>query len=393
MVPIGKKITPWFHGWNVLAVGIFTVAMCVGVVNFSFTFYVVRWVEEFDTSRSVAMLALSAGQIVAGLLLPFTGRAMDRLPIRWLASGGALLLGLAFILVSYAQSIIHIIILYGIFIAAAESLAGPLVAQTLAAKWFRGRRGFAIGLAALGTSVGGFILPPIVAYFLVQYGWRTAHLYIAGIVVLTTIPLLLLVVKGAPAAEDDAPTSSAARPAPQVPTDRSWTTREILRTRYFWFVVVAFLPLMEMTTALLSNLALWTKDLGIDTQRTAFLMSILSLMMISGKITFGYLADRFDMRLLCFGGAAMLCTALIMMVGKPSYPLLIVIIVMIGLSAGGQLPLAGAMIGRYFGPLSFGSVMGLFYLCIRPVAFGGPIGGWVRDRFGSYDYFWLGGLA
>jgi hypothetical protein len=31
--------------------------------------------------------------------------------------------------------------------------------------------------------------------------------------------------------------------------------------------------------------------------------------------------------------------------------------------------------------------MGLSYLCIRPVAFGGPIGGWIRDIFGSYDYF------
>ena len=367
--------------------------MTIGAVNFSFTFYVVSWVEEFETSRGLTMLALSAAQVMAGFFLPFTGRAMDFLPIRWIASAGTILLAFAFVLVSFAQSVLQIILIYGVFIAVADALAGPMVAQTLAAKWFRERRGLAIGLAALGTSIGGFLVPPVVAYFIVEYGWRTAHLYTAGLIVFVTVPLLLLVVRGMPSELDDQPKSQVSGEVKKVVKDRTWKSREILTSRYFWFIVVGFLPLMEMNTALISNLALWTRDLGVDTQRTAFLMSLLSLMMIIGKISFGYLADYFDMRILFFSGAALLSTALVLMVGTPSYSLLIVIILMIGIAGGGQLPLAGAMIGRYFGPLSFGSVMGLFYLCIRPVAFGGPIAGWVRDVFGSYDYFWLAGLG
>ena len=386
-------ILPWFYGWNAVAVGIFTVAMLMGAVNFSFTFYVVSWIDEFGSSRTIAMLALSAGQICGGLLLPFSGRAMDRYSIRWLASGGILIFGIAFFLISYAASMLQIILLYALFISAAEALAGPLLAQTIAAKWFRARRGMAIGLAALGTSIGGFLLPPVVVYFLIEYGWRTAHLYVALIVMVVTIPMLLLIVRNSPEQKGLEPEPEGDSKRSVARGERTWSTRQILTSRVFWLIVIGFLPAMETTTSIVSNLALYTKDLDIDTQRAAFLMSTLSLMMISGKIGFGYLADRVDLRVLFFAGIALLATALLTMVGHPSYPVLLLIIVLVGLSAGGQLPLAGAMIGHNFGALSFGSVMGLFYLCIRPVAFGGPIGGWVRDTFGSYDYFWLASLA
>jgi MFS family permease len=68
-------------------------------------------------------------------------------------------------------------------------------------------------------------------------------------------------------------------------------------------------------------------------------------------------------------------------------------VVILGLASGGQLPLVGAIISARFGPAAFGTVMGLFYLCIRPVALAAPLAGWLRDTFGSYDYLFLGGLV
>jgi MFS family permease len=233
----------------------------------------------------------------------------------------------------------------------------------------------------------------VVAYFIVGYGWRAANFYIAALMIMATVPLLMLVVRGSPEPDDDRTKDGRGSQAhPEITEGRTWSTREILSNRTFWLIVIGFLPLMEMTTALVSNLALWTSDLGIGTQRTAFLMSLLSLMMILGKVTFGHLADRVEVRLLFFGAVGLLCVSLLLMTGTPEYPLLLLIVCMVGIAVGGQLPLAGILMGRNFGALSFGSAMGLFYLCIRPVAFSGAIGGWVRDVFGSYDYFWMGAL-
>src|SRR5690606_29944422 len=128
------------------------------------------------------------------------------------------------------------------------------------------------------------------------------------------------------------------------------------------------------------------QDLGISTQSAAIVMSLWSAMMIVGKVIFGALSDRFDHRSLYAGGLALFSVAMVLLSSEPSYPLLLGTVMTLGLAAGGQLPLIGAIISARFGPAAFGSVMGLFYFCIRPVALAAPLAGWLRDTFGSYDY-------
>jgi MFS family permease len=383
-----RPLLPWFYGWNVVGIGVLIVATVLGTVNFSFTFWVTAWMDEFGSSRSTTMLALSAAQICSGLLLPFTGRAMDRYAIRWLASGGIMALSLAFMLISVATEIWHIILIYALFIAGAEALAGPLVAQTLAARWFRARRGMAIGIAAIGTSLGGLLLPPVTVLLMTQFGWRSAHVILAIGMLIVMVPIILAVVRNSPEDKGIEPEPEGPEPSAATALDKpKWTTSLIIRSKVFWLIVLGFLPVMEVTTALSVNFGPYTRDLGVESSHAALLMSLWSGMMVIGKVGFGALADRFDHRALFYAGLVLLGSALLLMMGQPSFMTLVIAIIMLGLSAGGSLPLAGAMIGRHFGALAFGSAMGLFYLCIRPVAFGGPIGGWVRDTFGSYDYF------
>lgn len=386
--------TPWFYGWNVIAVAVFCVATVIGSYSYSFTFFVVAWMEEFSSSRTETMLALTAAQICAGFLLPLAGRAMDRYSVRWLACLGLLFLASGFVAISFASSVLAIIVGYAVFFSVAEAFAGPLMAQTLAAKWFRANRGLAIGLAALGTSLGGFVMPPVIAHLIGDFGWRMAQWFVAGHILLIVVPLMLLVVRSSPADKGVAPEPEAARARSSgVDESRRWTTREVLKSRNFWFIAIGFLPGLELATATLSNLAPYTDDLGIDRQSAAYLMSALSLTMIFGKICIGYFADRLELRVVYFFGIALLSLALVLMSMEPSFQMMLVIVLAMGLSAGSQLTLAGAMISRCFGAASFGTVMGLFFLFIRPLAFGGPLAGWVRDTFGSYDYFWLAGLV
>src|SRR5690606_16347605 len=78
---------------------------------------------------------------------------------------------------------------------------------------------------------------------------------------------------------------------------------------------------------------------------------------------------------------------------NPGITVLMAAIVMLALVSGGLMPIQGAMISHFFGPLAFGSVLGLFSLFIRPVAFAGPLGGWIRDSQGRYDLYWVGRMV
>jgi MFS family permease len=381
---------PWFYGWNVLAVAVAVVAMAVGIVVSSFSFFALHWMAEFGTSRGETMLVLSATQIAAGFMLPFTGRAMDRFSMRWIGVAGVLCLCAGLALSTLATALWHLLLIFGLVVAAAEALIGQIFAQTLAAKWFRTRRGLALGLASLGTSVGAFIFPVLIAFMLSDMPWRSVMLILAAGVAAIAIPALLLVIRNAPAPDSEQPQQTTAAAAAAAAADSEWTTWKVLKSPIFWFIVLGFLPLFEATAGLTSNLGPYTQDLGISTQGAGFLMSIWSITVILGKIAFGLLADRFEQRVLYYLSWFPTLIGLILLQMEPGYPMMVAIMIILGLGSGSNLPLIGIMISRNFGAAAFGTVMGLFYLCLRPVSLAAPIAGWVRDTFGSYDWFWIG---
>jgi MFS family permease len=69
----------------------------------------------------------------------------------------------------------------------------------------------------------------------------------------------------------------------------------------------------------------------------------------------------------------------------PSYPVLVVLSGFLGFSAGGFLPLLGAMVASRFGVASFGSVMGLLAPFLAASAFGPIIFASLFQLHGDYQ--------
>ncbi len=391
--PAQRRFGNWFFGWNALGLSIFVVAMTMGIIFSSFTFFVLAWMDDFGVDRGEAMITLAITQLLAGVISPFGGRAMDRLSIRWVGVTGLLAFAAGLFLLSLATSMWQIMAIYAVFFSMAFSLAGPILAQTMAAKWFRKRRGFAIGLASLGSSIGGFAFPPVTAMLIQSLGWRPTTAVLAVFVVVVGLPAFGLFVR-------NSPQDKGVDPEPENPvlgarplSDNQWTTRKILSEKTFWLLVLAFLPLLFMTSGFTINLGPYTRDLELSTANAAMLMSLWAGVMIVGKLGFGYLTDRYNHRLLFVGMLVFYLCALFVLSLNPGITVLMAAIVMLALVSGGLMPIQGAMISHFFGPLAFGSVLGLFSLFIRPVAFAGPLGGWIRDTQGSYDLYWLGGMV
>lgn len=381
---------PWFYGWNVLGVGMMSMAMTVGVVFAAFSFFAVAWMDAFGTSRGETLLILSVAQLLTGFMYPFTGRAMDRLSLRWIGAAGILCLAAGLLLSSYTTALWQLLLIYALLMAGANALAGALYAQTVAARWFRGRRGLALGLSSIGSSMGALIFPLLVSTLLGIIGWRQTMQVLALIVPLIALPLMLLIVADSPEHKGCVPDLDAAEPREQV--EGVWTTPMILRERYFWAMLVALVPIVVTPVALTGNLAPYAQDLGISAEAAGGLMSIWALCNIFGKVSFGYLADRIEQRLLYLLALLPSVVALLLLLLAPSYLTLLLAMMALGIGSGGYLPLIGMMISRHFGVLAYGSVVGLFLMCTRATVLAPPGAGWVRDHFGSYDYFWIGAL-
>ena len=188
-----------FPGWWQVAVSLVLQAASSASVFTAYSIIAVPLEKTFEPSRMVLMLGIPAVVAATGVLSPVIGAAIDKFSIRLLMLAGTFILGLGFVLLSFASSMNQVLLIYLIPMAMSCVLTGPVAGSALLARWFNHRRGLAISIAAGGAAVGGLIVPPLLQYLIATFEWRAA-LQIFGVGVFAiTAPLVALVVVSRPA--------------------------------------------------------------------------------------------------------------------------------------------------------------------------------------------------
>jgi len=380
-----RFLTPSPHyRWYIVALTLVNQALSVGILVYSFALFVVPWLEEFSVSRSQVMMAIFIFQVVIGILSPVFGRLMDQYAMRWLVVAGGALTGVGLCLLSFATSFWQIVVVYATFLPMGMILCGTLASQTMVSKWFVDKRGLAIGLSAMGTSLGGFVFPLITSSLIAQYEWQSAVLYLGIMVIFLMIPLNLIVLRQEPPKGDLLVGGVSALDA------RSWTAREILSSKKFWIPVIGLVPINAAFGGVQFNLGAYVSDLGMTQDVAAQLIAITSLSMIAGKFVFGSLGDRVDHRKLYWLMACLLAFSLQFYQGSPDKFELMVAACLQGLATGGVMPMMGIMYASRFGTFAFGRVLGLVNLVLMTGSLGSIFSGWIFDLTQSYDIaFWV----
>lgn len=385
---IGRRI-PWFQGWTVLFAAMAIQGFALGIYTFSFTFWVTPWTTEFNASRGEVMVALMAGNFWMSILSPIAGRAMDRLSLGKIVAVGVVIFAAGLFLVSRAEAIWQIIAVYALLLSIGGLLTGPIPGQCLAVRWFTTRRGLALGLVSVGSSIGGFLLPPLATWLGSDYGWRMAHVILAAAALVIFLPIALLLIR-TPAAETEAAATGSAdttEGGKQAPRG-NWTVGKLLTSAAYWKITAGLLPLVLGIILLTANLGPFTHDLGIAAQSASFLMSAFALCMILGKLGVGTLTDYLDYRYIYALIIAAIIVAYLIMLFHAGYPGMLMASMLLGLSAGSFSSLTAVIVSKQFGIAVFGTAIGLVFMTYSLLAVVVPLSGWARDYFGTYDPVW-----
>ena len=391
-IPNTKPATPMssppHYRWYILALTLVNQAVVVGILIYSFALFVVPWLQQFDISRSHAMVAIFLFQVMSGLASPMIGRLLDKHSMRLLVMLGGFCLSLGLLLLSMATAFWQIILIHATLLPLGILLAGVLASQTMVSKWFVHKRSLAIGISAMGTSMGGFIFPLITGGLISQFDWQTSLLVLAGMSLVLLMPLNYIILRFEP------PSPVASDPLRSSLDTKIWTTREILTSRNFWLPVIAIIPLNASFGGVQFNIGAYIFDLGFEQTVAAQLISITALSMIGGKFIFGSLGDRVDHRWLYWLMASLMMAALALYEGSPSLESLRLGAVLLGVATGGILPMTAIMFSARFGTFAFGRVLGYVNLFLMMGSFGPIFSGWMFDRMQSYDpVFWIFGIS
>ncbi|MBK7250885.1 MAG: MFS transporter [Gammaproteobacteria bacterium] len=386
-----------FYGWIIVGMGFVLQGLGTGTTQYLIGVFTLPFASEFHASRA-AVLLYTQGilSIVGAVSGPMIGILMQRYSLRTMLLLAICSIGLGFIVLSRATELWHVAVAYAAFLSLGVGTI-TLGTASLATNWFSLARGRALGLMSAGTSGFGFVLPPLVTFWIGEYGWRSAWLILAGIV-LAALPVTLWVVvdrpelrglhpDGAPAAPDEA------RPLASGP-DAAWTLRDVLSSRVFWTIALTISLCIGMGVAILANMIPFAVDKGSSPEKAAYLTSAIAAFALLGKIAFGFLADRIGQRLLIWIPAALLAAACVMIGIEPTYAVLFAGSIAVGLSFGALTPAWSLLVALNFGRKAFSLVMGATLpIMALAVAVSVPMAGHVRDLTGSYETLWWGFLV
>ena len=377
-----------FYGW-VIVVGVFVVQFfMVGFFIYGFPLLVDPVQKEFDSSVTEVVLGISIGAWTGAVISPLAGSLVDKWSARGLIVIGTLSLAASLYLMSICQGVYQFAAVSAVLLAAANVLVGPITGSALVSRWFSASRGRALGVAATGTSVGGLIVPFLLENSIASMGWRGALQLLAACVVVLVLPLMIFGLRDHPSELGLHPdgAESAVSAAVAAPVSREWTTGEVLRSPSFWLIGVSLGLLFLAYVGVLANLHKYATELGIEAGNATRLIQTIAVTGFIGKLVFGWAADRISLRVGLWLAQGLAAIGIAILSLEPGYTTMVLTASLMGLAAGGMLPVWGAMVGAEFGVASYGRVMGLMMPVIAPFAGAGPIlAGLSVDMTGSYS--------
>lgn len=385
-----------FYGWWIVGAG-FLIAMYVsGFINFSFTAVFEPIANDFGWSYAQVSFAASLRGLETGLLAPVLGLLVYRLGPRKLVLAGAAVIGLGLLLLSRISSLATF---YGSFILIAMGMSAcvGVVPISTVGNWFERRVTLATSILVSGTAMGGLMVP-LATRVIDVFEWRTAMVILGFGALGILLPLSILfrhkpeqygylpdgdLHKRVPANEVHSPSQS---------NELDIRVKQVLKSSTFWHIAMGFMCHILVVNAVITHVMPYLSSIGFTRSFSSLVASAIPLTSIVGRLSFGWLGDKFDKRRVTTLGFIFTSLGLLSFgyIANAGTWLLVPSLILIGLGWGGPVPMMPALLREYFGRVRLatvlGLVMGVAALCGMA---GPPLAGLVFDILGSYQVVWF----
>ncbi|WP_292238548.1 MFS transporter [Mesorhizobium sp.] len=179
------------YRWVIVAAGALMTCVALGAM-FSLAIFLEPMSIDTGWSRAGISSAMTLNFLVMGIGGFAWGAIYDRVGARPVVLAGAVLLGLALVVASRANSLLIFQLSYGVIVGlAASAFFAPMIALTTA--WFDTNRSLAVSLVSAGMGVAPMTISPFARWLISAYDWRTAMFDIGVMAWVLLLPAVFLV--------------------------------------------------------------------------------------------------------------------------------------------------------------------------------------------------------
>jgi len=300
--------------WLQLVMGIVCMAM-IANLQYGWTLFVDPIDAKFHWGRAAVQLAFTLFVVTETWLVPVEAWFVDKYGPRIVIMFGGIMIALAWVMNSYADSLV---LLYAAAIIGgigAGAVYGTCVGNAL--KWFPDRRGLAAGATAAGFGAGAAITVVPIANMIAASGYQSAF-FTFGIGQGLIVFILSFFLRPPSVAM---PAKKKQLHLPQTKID--FTPPQVLRSSIFWIMYLVFVMVASgglMTAAQIAPIAKDFKIADVPVTLAGFQMAALTFAISLdrvfdgfGRPVFGWISDnigREHTMFIAFGTAALMLLTL-----------------------------------------------------------------------------------
>jgi sugar phosphate permease len=292
-----------FHYAWIVAGTVFLALLTAAGVRSTPGVLLVPLMNDLGWDRATISFAISVGIALYGLTGPFAAAIMQRFGIRRTLLAALLMLSLAVASTTLVRTPLQMVLTWGVLTGVGTGTVALVLGATVVNRWFKKRRGLAMGLLTASTATGQLVFLPLLARMIETEGWRLATLIVAGATALI-IPVVFLLLPERPsdlglraygADSNDVDASSLGNPL----TTAFSTLGRGIKKPVFWLLWSSFFVCGLSTNGLIgTHLIALCLDHGLPEVRAAGLLAAMGLLDLVGTTLSGWLSDRYDNRML-----------------------------------------------------------------------------------------------
>jgi MFS family permease len=348
-----------FYGWTMLAVAGLGIFASGPGQSHTFSVFVGPIGRDLGLSKAAIAGAYGLATLAAAFLLPYMGRLVDRHGPRRMTVIVTLLLGVACMAFGGAAGLVSLALGFGALRFLGQ---GSLMMNSanLVAQWFSRKRGFAMGLMALGFAASMAVHPPLGQFLIAQLGWRWAWVLLGLLTWVLLLPPVLLLVIDKPEDRGLRPDGEAA-PAGEGAAAAAIDGLDLpaaLRTPTFYLLAAGWFSMaMLVTTLHFYQVSILTAQ-GVAAAIAARVFPVSALVLALTMPLVGRLFDRVRTRFVFAAGLVVMAAALAGVTLVRDLPSAIAYAALFGLNNAFSLTMFGYLMPRYFGRRHVGTLQG-----------------------------------
>ena len=288
-----------FFGWRMVFTGLAVEFTVIGFLFYSFPVFWPYLISELGVTESQLGMVTAFYFVPVAILAIFIGGALDKYSVKNFMMIGSIIYAFGLFSLSFINSFWSLMMIYLTILALGSIMMGNLAVAKLISNWFDKNAGRALGIAAVGISFSGVVLPLVVDPLLDLVGWRNVYIIFASVVLFIILPLIFFIVIDDPNSVNQVK-DGIKRDIEDELLPQEMSSKDLLSKKVFWIISLAFAFQFLSMMGVIAFLPIHASKMGLDeiwnilgfpVKQYVFAYALAAFGGVIGKLIFGYLMD------------------------------------------------------------------------------------------------------